>query len=161
MRAAQDGSDAAFGEIYVRLAPYVHAIALARVAPSQAADVVQDTFVQAWTRLRTLREPRAFVTWLATIARRRAIDTRAVAPVEPLREAAGPAPRPEVTLDADRVLAAIARLPEAYREPLLLRLAEGWTGPEIADLTGLTHGSVRVNLHRGMQLLRAELGIAE
>ena len=33
------------------------------------------------------------------------------------------------------------------------------TGPEIADRTGLTHGSVRVNLHRGMELLRASLGI--
>ena len=59
------------------------------------------------------------------------------------------------------MLAPIRRLPEAYREPLLLRLVEGRTGPEIARATGLTHGSVRVNLHRGMQLLRAELGIFE
>jgi RNA polymerase sigma-70 factor (ECF subfamily) len=32
------------------------------------------------------------------------------------------------------------------------------SGQEIAERTGLTHGSVRVNLHRGMQLLRAKLG---
>jgi RNA polymerase sigma-70 factor (ECF subfamily) len=41
---------------------------------------------------------------------------------------------------------------------LLLRLIEGMTGPEIAERTGLTPGSVRVNLHRGMQQLRQKLG---
>jgi RNA polymerase sigma-70 factor (ECF subfamily) len=41
---------------------------------------------------------------------------------------------------------------------MILRLVEGMTGPEIAARTGLTHGSVRVNLHRGMQQLRARLG---
>jgi RNA polymerase sigma-70 factor (ECF subfamily) len=56
------------------------------------------------------------------------------------------------------VLAAIRRLPEAYREPLILRLVEGMTGPEIAARTGLTAGSVRVNLHRGMHMLRETLG---
>ena len=59
------------------------------------------------------------------------------------------------------MLAAIRRLPEAYREPLILRLVEGMTGPEIAVRTGLTPGSVRVNLHRGMQMLRAQLGREE
>jgi RNA polymerase sigma-70 factor (ECF subfamily) len=56
------------------------------------------------------------------------------------------------------VLATIRTLPEAYREPLLLRLVEGMSGSEIAERTGLTHGSVRVNLHRGMTLLRQKLG---
>lgn len=55
------------------------------------------------------------------------------------------------------VLAAIRSLPEAYREPLILRLVEGMTGPEIAERTGLTPGSVRVNLHRGMRQLREKL----
>jgi len=52
------------------------------------------------------------------------------------------------------LLNAVRELPEAYREPLILRFVEGLTGPEIAARTGLTHGSVRVNLHRGMQILR-------
>jgi RNA polymerase sigma-70 factor (ECF subfamily) len=54
-------------------------------------------------------------------------------------------------------MAAIRALPEAYRETLTMRLVEGMTGPEIAERTGLTHGSVRVNLHRGMLQLRAAL----
>ena len=54
-------------------------------------------------------------------------------------------------------LAVLRTLPETYRESLTLRLVEGLTGPEIAARLGLTHGSVRVNLHRGMQMLREKL----
>ncbi len=54
-------------------------------------------------------------------------------------------------------LAVLRTLPETYREPLMLRLVEGMTGPEIAARMGLTHGSVRVNLHRGMRMLREKL----
>ena len=55
---------------------------------------------------------------------------------------------------AAAVLACIAKLPEAYRETLVLRLVEGLPGPAIAARTGMTHGSVRVNLTRGMGMLR-------
>jgi RNA polymerase sigma-70 factor (ECF subfamily) len=59
--------------------------------------------------------------------------------------------------DAARMLEIIRSLPEAYRETLVLRLVEGMTGPEIAERTGLTPASVRVNLHRGMKMLREQL----
>jgi RNA polymerase sigma-70 factor, ECF subfamily len=57
------------------------------------------------------------------------------------------------------VLEVIRGLPEAYRDTLLMRLVEGMSGQEIADRTGLASGSVRVNLHRGMKLLREKLGL--
>ncbi|HSC29084.1 MAG TPA: sigma-70 family RNA polymerase sigma factor, partial [Vicinamibacterales bacterium] len=69
-------------------------------------------------------------------------------------------PAPERTssrAEALAVLGVIRTLPEAYRETLALRLVEGMTGPEIAERTGLTAASVRVNLHRGMKLLREKL----
>ena len=50
---------------------------------------------------------------------------------------------------------------DAYRETLVMRLVEGMTGPEIAERTGLKHESVRVNLHRGMKMLRQKLCIEE
>jgi len=59
------------------------------------------------------------------------------------------------------VLEVIRGLPEAYRDTLLMRLVEGMSGQEIADRTGLAPGSVRVNLHRGMKLLREKLGPAD
>ena len=63
--------------------------------------------------------------------------------------------------EAARMLEAVRSLPEAYRETLVLRLVEGMTGPEIAARTGMTAASVRVNLHRGMKLLREKLGLEE
>ena len=59
------------------------------------------------------------------------------------------------------MLTALRELPEAYQETMILRLVEGMSGPEIAEQTGLSPGSVRVNLHRGMKLLRDKLGIRE
>ncbi|HKB16102.1 MAG TPA: sigma factor-like helix-turn-helix DNA-binding protein, partial [Planctomycetota bacterium] len=59
--------------------------------------------------------------------------------------------------DGAEVLRFLRTLPEAYRETLAMRLVEGMSGPQIAAASGLTHGSVRVNLHRGMKLLRARL----
>jgi len=67
-------------------------------------------------------------------------------------------PPNEARAEAEWAIAAIASLPEAYRETLMLRLVAGLDGPEIAARTGLTHGSVRVNLHRGIALLRERLG---
>jgi RNA polymerase sigma-70 factor (ECF subfamily) len=59
--------------------------------------------------------------------------------------------------EAREILSIVRSLPESYRETLILRLVEGMTGPEIAERTGLKPESVRVNLHRGMKLLRAKL----
>ena len=72
----------------------------------------------------------------------------------PSRDAAS-----DLKVEAQQALGAIRRLPEAYRETLLLRLVQGLTGPEIATLTGLTPESVRVNLHRGFKLLRETLAV--
>jgi RNA polymerase sigma-70 factor (ECF subfamily) len=59
--------------------------------------------------------------------------------------------------DARAARRAIRSLPKAYRETIAMRVIEGMSGPGIADRTGLSAGSVRVNLHRGMQLLRERL----
>jgi RNA polymerase sigma-70 factor, ECF subfamily len=155
--AARSGDRSAFGELYSRHVRMVHGLVLARVPPRDADDVVHDVFLAAFERLADLREPAAFGGWLATIARRRAVDYhRSATPIVEAEETAGPDGRDREA--ALSVLAAIRALPEAYRETLMLRLVEGMTGPEIAARTGLTHGSVRVNLHRGMTHLRAVLG---
>jgi RNA polymerase sigma-70 factor (ECF subfamily) len=157
--AARRGDRAAFAELYRRFHRAVHGVVIARVAYGDAADLVQDVFASALERLPQLAEPAAFPGWLMTIARNRATDhLRARKPTDELVDLPVPAPR---TAEVAQVLAALRALPEAYREPLVMRLVEGMTGPEIAEQTGLQPGSVRVNLHRGMKLLREQLGIAE
>jgi RNA polymerase sigma-70 factor (ECF subfamily) len=157
VRSAQAGDGDAFAELYQRFARMVHGVVLARIARTEVDDVVQDVFMAAFERLRELREPAAFAGWLAAIARNRAADRgRRLVPVHPVVDIAAP-PGAHERLEALAILDAIRSLPEAYSETLVLRLVEGMTGEEIAERTGLTRGSVRVNLHRGMKLLREKL----
>ena len=163
--AARSGDRAAFGRLYDRYARMVHGVLLAKVPVSEVDDLVQDVFLLALRRLPTLREIGSFGAWLAAIARnlandyhRRSVpeDQRADdAPEDDIEHASRSADHPS---PAAAILDAIRSLPDTYRETLILRLVEGLTGPEIAARTGLTHGSVRVTLHRGMQQLRAKLG---
>jgi RNA polymerase sigma-70 factor (ECF subfamily) len=158
--AARAGDRAAFGRLFRRLAPVVHGVLLARVRPAEADDLMQEVFLAALEKIDTLRDGAAFGGWLCTIARNRAADHHKTRKkhVE-LPEDLG---RPDAErAEAERVLRAIQALPEAYRETLVLRLVEGLSGPEIAEQVGLTPESVRVNLHRGMKMLRERLGLGD
>ncbi len=92
------------------------------------------------------------------MARHRALDFVRRRPAETdLVDDRMTGPSPHLQYEAAEALDAIRALPEAYREPLMLRLVEGCSGREIAALCGLTEDSVRVNLHRGFKLLRDRL----
>ena len=158
VRAAKAGESAAFEELHARYARVVHAIALGRMAAADADDITQNVFMTAYTRLDTLRDDDAFAGWIARIARNACADFHR-SETNTLQLDTDYATRATQTtaLEAARVLAAIRALPEAYRETLMLRLVEGMSAPEIAERTGMTAGSVRVNIHRGMQLLREAL----
>ena len=154
--AAQAGDRQAFGELYRLYGRMVHGILLARVPGSDVEDLTQEVFLRGLERLGSLREPAAFGGWIATIARHAATDRLRRAPREVTLAEDREAPEPAG--EAWAVLRLIRQLPEAYREPLVLRLVEGMSGPEIAERTGLTPGSVRVNLHRGYEMLRERWG---
>ena len=158
VEAAQIGDRNAFGQLYSLYASMVHGILLARVPYGEVGDLAQDVFLVAFEKLATLRNKESFGPWLAMIARNRATDFHRRARettelTEDLVQASASARK------AAEVLGVIRDLPEAYRETLVLRLVEGMTGPEIAARTGLHPNSVRVNLHRGMKMLRAKLGV--
>lgn len=162
IRSAVGGDQRAFAALHARYAAMVHAILLARLPPSDAEDQVQEVFLLAWRRLGQLEEPAGFGAWLAAIARHRAVDVlRRRRPTEPLVPTMSDVARASSAdvAEAHHVIAMIQTLPEAYRETLVMRLCEGMSGPEIAEVTGLEPGSVRINLHRGMKLLRDKLGI--
>ena len=158
VESARAGDRAAFERLYHSYSPLVHGVLLARVPYGEVSDLVQDVFLTAFRKLGALRDPGRFGPWVAIIARNRAADFyRRTRQTEELRDelAQGAGQRAE----AQEALEIIRSLPEAYRETLVLRLVEGMTGPEIAERTGLRPASVRVNLHRGMKLLRQRLGV--
>ena len=152
------GDQEAFARLHAGYVRMVHAILLGRIPRRDVDDLVQDVFITAYTRIRELREPAAFGGWIAAIARNRATDylRQTREQVELPDEMPGGDPIDTETL---MVLDAIRLLPDAYRDTLLMRLVEGMSGLEIAERSGLSPGSVRVNLHRGMKLLREKLGM--
>ena len=153
---ARDGNQSAFTALYRQYTRLVHGILVARVPRSEVEDLAQEVFMLAWRRLRSLRDTSAFGGWLAMIARNQATDYHRKAPRTAKLDDAMLTQQP-CNPAALAVLDTIRAMPEAYRETLILRLVEGMTGPEIAVQTGLTPDSVRVNLHRGMKVLRERL----
>lgn len=159
---ARRDSQQAFNWLHRRFAPLVHGILLGRFRPAQADELTQECFLIAFARIDQLADEHKFGPWIATIARR-------VRPTESSREVLlDAAPeieatdcRPDDKAEAEALLCAISGLPTAYRETLMWRLVEGLSGLEIAELSGLTPASVRVNLHRGMHKLRETLGIID
>jgi RNA polymerase sigma-70 factor, ECF subfamily len=157
IRAVADGDREAFARLYAGYSRMVHAILLGRVPRRDVDDLVQDVFLAVFTRIRELRDPMAFGGWLAAIARNRATDYLRRSHEQADMPADLPGGDP-IETDTMAILDVVRKLPDAYRETLLMRLVEGMSGAEIAGRTGLTPASVRVNLHRGMKLLRERLG---
>lgn len=170
--AARDGSEAAFRTLVERFERPVYALIVRMVHDAeQAEDLAQETFVKAWKALGRFDPERKFSSWLFKIAHNSALDAlrrrgeeplSLDAPVgpddEPRELPADPAAenplRTALGREAGRVLeAALGELRPAYREILLLRFGEELAYEEIAEVTGLPLGTVKVHLFRA----RAEL----
>ena len=153
VQRARSGDGGAFDGLYRRFSRSVHGVMLSRLPVAEAEEGVQETFLLAHRRLASLREPGSFGAWLHAIARNVANErARSRRPTADLPEdTAAPSEDGELR---GRVVELIRGLPEAYRETLMMRLVDGLGGPEIAEQTGMTPASVRVNLCRGMEALR-------
>lgn len=156
-----------FEELVRRHLRSAHAVALGVLGnPADAEDVCQEAFLIALERLEECREPQRFAAWLMRIVRNRALNfresrsLRAGVPLERAAEAAGgddPGREAERSELRQRLLAALAVLPESQREVVLLHDLEGWRHREIAELLGTSEGAVRVRLHEARRRLRSEL----
>jgi RNA polymerase sigma-70 factor (ECF subfamily) len=131
---------------------------------SEAQDVTQDAFVQAYAKLASLREPGRFRAWVCTIGRRmalnrlrgnvRALEREALATKQPAREIDVSAVVEEREFVA-RVRREIDRLPEKLRAVILLSAVDGLQPAEVAAVLGIPPGTVRSRLHLARkQLLR-------
>jgi RNA polymerase sigma-70 factor (ECF subfamily) len=127
-----------------------------------AEDVVQESLLRAWKSLDSLRDKSAAKHWLLTIVRRenaryferRRLETVDVDNLTPSQEALL-ANQPNHELDDMR--AAIYRLDDDYREPLVLQVLMGYSTSEIGELMGLKQGAVLTRLHRARLKLRDEM----
>jgi RNA polymerase sigma-70 factor (ECF subfamily) len=171
---AQGGDRAAFEELVRRTSHLVFArLYLETGDTHRAEDLVQETWLRAYRGLRRLSSPLNLRTWLLTIAQnvlndevrgetrqKRATPPRAD-PRELANQPASCLSPPEEAARAelrDRVLAVLRSLPEEYRLPLTLRYITGADYESIETQLGLSNGSLRGLLHRGLKLLRERLG---
>jgi RNA polymerase sigma factor (sigma-70 family) len=165
--ACRAGDTAAFGEIVGRYQRAVVAVAYAAVRDRVLAeDVAQDAFVTAWTKLAALRDVERLPAWLCGIARNVARARRRLA----RREAPGEVDvagdvTPFTSLDdAQReaaIAAALARVPEAYREPLVLVYCEQQSAKDVARALATSDAAVHQRLSRGRAMLATDAALVE
>jgi RNA polymerase sigma-70 factor (ECF subfamily) len=169
---AQRGDVDAFGELYREHAGRIFALCIRMSGDRvRAQELMQDVFVRAWERLGSFRGDASFGSWLHRLAVNVVLtgarsDRRREARVSlaedlAVAEARQSSPRggvaaadPGIAIDLER---AIAKLPPGARAAFVLHDVEGFSHPEIAELTGLAEGTVRAQLHRARKLLMEAL----
>jgi RNA polymerase sigma factor (sigma-70 family) len=163
VRRAREGCRLAFAVLWRRHSSTVRGW-LAHSLPSHLADdVVQDIAVAALAGIGSLRGSDAwrFAAWLRAITRNRARTAQALH--RRRRDLICDDEHPETwtttgealdPLQRREVRDALRRLPRSYRLPLRLRFERGYSATEIGGRLGMTSGSVRVTLCRGLRHLR-------
>lgn len=168
---AQRGDHAAFEELVRRCSRLVYArLYLETGDTHQAEDLLQETLLVAFRTLRQLTQLDKFRGWLLRIAQNLAIDAgrrrssqkRVLErEVDRRRRNGDESPGPDEEMEQEelrqKVLSILRSLPEEYRLPLTLRYLVGADYETIQMQTGLTNGSLRGLLHRGMARMRTEL----
>lgn len=142
-----------------------------------AEDTMQEVLLKSVSYLPRFHNPKALVVWLYKVAKNRCLMSRRKSKFAPAHElsleelmpdrqeleqlSASGKINPESfairSEEASRLRNAVQRLPPQYRIVLVLRDMEGLTDDEVAEITGLRAGTVRVRLHRARLFVRKEL----
>src|ERR1017187_8240478 len=166
-----DGNRDAFRQIVERYQTLICSLAYSAIGNlSQSEDVAQETFISAWKDLRSLREPAKLRSWLCGIARyrvQRSLRREGREPAhnaDPLDEAhdsttceALPSEQ-AISREEEAILwRSLEKIPEAYREPLILFYREHQSIASVAAELELSEDAVKQRLSRGRKLLQEEV----
>jgi RNA polymerase sigma-70 factor, ECF subfamily len=178
IRLLQDGDDSALEQALALLQNTVFSFSM-RVCGQRedAEDTMQEVLAKSVSHLSKFDNPKALLVWLYKVAKNRCLMSRRRSKF---------APKPDLSLEelmpdrkemerlsadgsinpekfairseeARRLREAVQKLPPQYRIVLVLRDMEGLTDEEVAEITGLRSGTVRVRLHRARLFVRKEL----
>jgi RNA polymerase sigma-70 factor, ECF subfamily len=164
------GDEQALGAFYDRFGRTVFSVALRVVRNAQVAEeATQEAFLAVWRSADEYRASRGSArTWLLTIAHRRAVDRvryeqRRVAANEPLDDTTQaqiretlPSAEDEawVVFERERLVRALAQIPDAERELIELAYFDGYTQSQLAERLGLPLGTVKRRTFTGLRRLR-------
>lgn len=169
--ASRTGDRTAFRHIVERYQTLICSVAYSATGDvGRSEDLAQETFVTAWTRLEGLREPDKLRSWLCGIVRNRILKQRELSRRDPSQDAAPledaeTTPSHEVapleaTISREEqalLWRSLERIPEAYREPLVLFYRKHQSVAEVAEQLGLTEDAAKQRLSRGRHLLQDEV----
>jgi len=161
----QSGDESAFATLMASFGPKTRAY-LGTMVGDDGDDVQQDVWLTVYRRIHELANPGAFRTWLFRITRHRAIDTlrrrkrERELLVEPNEEIVAGVAEEEIDepgIDWAAMERALAGIPPAHREVLLLRYRDELSYQEIAVVVGCPLGTVRARLHHAKRKLNVLL----
>ncbi|MDQ6935808.1 MAG: ECF RNA polymerase sigma factor SigK [Actinomycetota bacterium] len=172
LRLAARGDEAAFAEVYDGTASRLHGLVIRVVRDrAQAEEVTQEVYLEAWRQSARFDERKGTVlSWLMTIAHRRAVDRVRSAEANTRRDSTYEQARREVAHDqteetaianveARRVRQAVATLTGAQRDAIELAYFGGYTHTEVATLLELPLGTAKTRIRDGLIRLRDALGV--
>jgi RNA polymerase sigma factor (sigma-70 family) len=165
------GNRDAFGHIVARYQTVICSLAYSATGSlSLREDLAQETFVIAWKQLGKLREPAKLRPWLCSITRNLVNHTlrgqgrepsHAAASLESLQESHSPEPLPVERAisdeEAEILWRSLERIPEIYREPLVLFYREDQAAARVAQALELSEDAVHQRLARGRKLLQEQV----
>jgi RNA polymerase sigma factor (sigma-70 family) len=165
------GSHGAFGQIVARYQTLICSLAYSATGSlTQSEDLSQETFVAAWKQLPDLREPGKLRSWLCAIVRnlsrrnhrgQQREPSHAAESLENVHETTALETHPlseAITREEEAILwRSLERIPETYREPLILFYREDQSIENVAAALELSEDAVRQRLTRGRRLLQDEV----
>ena len=170
LRAISDGSSSALSELYDRYGRLVYSLAYQITSDGGTAEeVTQEVFLQVWNKAATFQaEQGKAISWLASVARHRAIDALRRKNARPeghrmewqdgdepdLVDPASVEEDAELSLRGAAVRRALSQLPPEQRAALALAFFSGMTHQEISDATGEPLGTIKTRIRLAMQKLR-------
>ncbi|GAA3328460.1 ECF RNA polymerase sigma factor SigK [Paeniglutamicibacter sulfureus] len=167
------GNESAFEELYDRLSPQVFGL-VRRILKDQAQseEVTQEVFVEAWQQASRYDSARGkAITWLLTLAHRRAVDRVRASQASKDRDLRQGIKEFQASYDdveetaiqhdeSRRVIQALERLSETQRDAIQLAYFGGYTHIEVAELLKIPVGTAKTRIRDGMNKLRDLMGVA-
>lgn len=166
------GDQAAFAELYDMLSGRVFGLILrVLVDRSQSEEVLQEVFLEVWESARSFDQDRGHArSWVLTIAHRRAVDRVRSAEARARRDTrvglqelhtpvSSVEEHVELLVDGSRATRALATLPEAQRQTIVLAYFGGYSQREISALIGAPLGTVKTRMRDGLSRLRIEMEV--
>jgi len=163
IEAAQQGDQAAFGELYDHYLTKVYRRVCALVPETDVEDVTQEVFISVARSIGGFRGRSSFSTWIYRITKRRVADyyrkrERQVEQVELEKASQTPSENPlGNTADALLLQQALRALPESHREIILLRLADGLPFQEVAERLGIKLGAAKLRFYRAIEACKGKI----